>query len=302
MTRGSWGALPGACLILLAGTASASSLQFCDLPADLNGAQQDRMFRFAAVVRQVLQQSGSSAAIIARSGQNLERFGQRYSHTGVALADSANGPWSVRQLYYACDEKMPRLFDQGVAGFISGTDKPDEGYVSLLLPTPEQAEVLARLALSNAEALRLLGADYSANAFPFSTRYQNCNQWVAELLAAAWGPVALQPEQPRERAQAWLSGHGYTPTLMDASAPWLALVKPFIPFVHDDDHPTEEAESRIYRVSMPASIEGLVRDNAPQVQRVELCHAGTRVVVHRGWSPLGAACEPGEGDEVLALD
>ena len=48
---------------------------------------------------------------------------------------------------------------------------------------------------------------------------------------------------------------------------------------------------------MPASIEAFVRRRAPQAKRVELCHTQERIVVRRGWEPLGASCEPKEGDE-----
>lgn len=296
------GACFGAVLAALAPPAAAGSLVFCDRPPDLDGVRQDRVFRFAAVVRDVLRAQGAPAALVARSGQDLARFGQRYSHAGISLAASPNGPGSVRQLYYACDEGAPRLFDQGLAGFVSGMQSPDEGYVSIVVPPPEAARALALSAQDSAAALRLLGATYSANAYPFSTRYQNCNQWVAETLAAAWGGVDLQADGARERAQAWLAGQGYQPTQMDASAPWLALVKPFIPFIHDDDHPADEQAGRRYRVSMPASLEAFVQARSAGAQRFEICHAGTRVVVHEGWTPVAAGCEPGDGDRVITLD
>ena len=45
------------------------------------------MLRFAAAVREALAAAGTPAALIARSGTDLSRFGLRYSHAGVALAD-----------------------------------------------------------------------------------------------------------------------------------------------------------------------------------------------------------------------
>ena len=46
-----------------------------------------------------------------------------------------------------------------------------------------EAAVIEQAALDKNQALQLLGATYSANAYAFSQKYQNCNQWVAELLA-----------------------------------------------------------------------------------------------------------------------
>lgn len=291
-----------AALLGAAGAAHAGGLVFCDRPPELDGIRQDRVFRFAAVVRDVLRDSGAPAVLVARSGQDLARFGQRYSHAGISLAASANAPGSVRQLYYACDEKAPRLFDQGVAGFVAGMHSADEGYVAIVVPPPAAAQALAVRALDNAAALRLLGATYSANAYPFSARYQNCNQWVAETLAEAWGEPEPQPQHAREGAQAWLSHNGYQPTVMDASAPWLALLQPFVPFVHDDDHPPEDRASRHYRVSMPQSLEAFVRAQWPGSRRVEICHAGARVVVHEGWTPVAEGCQPSTEDQVVVLD
>src|SRR5689334_14990247 len=90
------------------------------------------------------------------------------------------GPWSVRQLYYACDESRPRIFDQGMSGFALGAEAPVSGHVSLVLLPEAESATLAAAALDNRLALSLLAGRYSANAYAYSTRYQNCNQWVAE--------------------------------------------------------------------------------------------------------------------------
>ena len=74
---------------------------------------------------------------------NLERFNIRFSHAGIALRDNPV-PWSVRQLYYACDEGRPLLFDQGISGFVMNADDPGVGHVSLiLLPEPSANELAA---------------------------------------------------------------------------------------------------------------------------------------------------------------
>jgi len=293
----------GALLALACVGASASSVAYCDRAAHaLSARQQDRLFRFAAVVRGELEASDGASAIVARSGLDLERFGQRYSHAGVSLRGSENGPWSVRQLYFACDERVPRLYDEGVAGFVAGTEDAAVGYVSITLLPVDPARALAQRALDNAASLGLLGAAYSANAYAFSERYQNCNQWVAELLALAWGDVDAAEPDARSAAQHWLHDTGYAPTIFDASSLLLTIVRPFVPWVHDDDHPADDRTSRRYRVSMPASIEAFVRAQLPGAQRIEICHADDRIVVHRGWEPVAEGCTAGDGDRVIVLD
>lgn len=286
--------------------ARAASLRYCDRLAKVSVDQQDVILRFAGIVKGELEASGQPLALMSRSGLDLSWFGMRYSHAGVSLKTSPNGPWSVRQLYYACDEQRPRIFDQGVSGFLIATDDPRESYVSLVfMPGPESARLEAT-ALSNPQALELLAADYSANAYPYSLRYQNCNQWVMELLASAWGGVALAQggeggDAPRARAQRWLQGQGYEPAVFDLWRP-LMWFGAFIPWLHSEDHPAHDLARSVYRVSMPSSIEAFVRARVPGATRVELCHAGRRVVIHRGWEPIAAGCVPAEGDTVVALD
>jgi len=286
---------------LAAPAARAGSLHFCDRPTRLDAIQQDRLLRIAGLVRETLEASGASGALLARSGQNLGRFGQRYSHAGASLRANANAPWSVRQLYYACDEGAPRLFDQGISGFVLGNDDPTLGYFSIVTLPPAAADSLQARALDDAYALALLGREYSANAYPFDARYQNCNQWLAELLAGAWGALDSGADL-RERAQRWLQQQGYQPTLIDASSLLLTLVRPFVPWVHVDDHPPAARQARRYLVSMPSSIEAFVREQVPGAERLEICHDGGRVVIHRGWDEVADGCRPGAQDRVVELD
>jgi hypothetical protein len=290
-------ALAAALLTLAAGAAQAGlPPRGCDPNRQVTATQQDRLLRFAAVVRQALAESGAQAALISRSGTDLSRFGLRYSHAGIALAEGLDTPWAVRQLYYACAEGQPRLFDQGLAGFIAGSDNVDLGYISLLLPPPEAATPLAATALDKPVALGLLDAHYSANAYPFSTRYQNCNQWVAELLAAASaGP------RTRADAQAWLQREGYAPEPVQAPG-WLLLAAHAMPWLHFDDQPREQLRAGAVQTSLPASLEAFALRRWPTARRIEFCHGPQGVVQREGGGPLAAGCVPEPGDRVMTLN
>jgi hypothetical protein len=278
-----------------------SSAGFCDAPKTHDARQQDRMLQFAAVVRATLDASGEEVALLSRTGIDLKNLGIRFSHSGVSLKRGGDVPWSVRQLYYACDEGRPRLYDQGVAGFLFNTDDPTIGHVSIVLLPREQADQLMRAALDKPRALRLLAARYSANAYPFSTRYQNCNQWVAELLATAWGDLA-DGSDLRERAQAWLAANGYEPQPVNVDSHWLKFAATFMPLVHLDDHPEDDRFGLRFRVSLPSSIEAFVRERLPQARRIELCHDEQRIVIRESWDPIAEGCRPQPGDRVVGLD
>ncbi len=290
-----WGAA------LAMGNCQASGLRSCEQPPQMSAAQQDRLFRFGALIKAELDASGQSLALVARSGLDLSRFGMRYSHAGLSLKASQNTPWSVRQLYYACDEQKPRIFDQGMAGFLLGSDTAEIGYISVVFLPPADAAALERAALDNRRAVQVLSASYSANAYPFSLTYQNCNQWVMEMLALSWGGLdesaALRPQ-----AQNWLKEQGYSPTVMEVGSRPLMWLAHFIPWLHSDDHPADDLDQQRYRVSMPASIEAFVQNRSPEVQRIEFCHTDRHVVIRRGWEPIADGCQPGPDDQVIALD
>ena len=280
--------------------AASTSQRFCDRQLPLSAQQQDRLLQVAALVRRELESAGQNVALISRSGLDLQRFGIRYSHAGFSLKDS-DTPWSVRQLYYACDEGRPRLYDQGLAGFLFGTDDPAVGYVSIVWMPAHEAAQVERAAQDKARALRLIAGRYSANAYPFSLRYQNCNQWVAEMLATAWGALADGADL-RARAQAWLGDHGYAPEAVEVGSHAVMFAGTFVPWIHYDDHPADDRFALRFRTSLPESLEAFVRQHAPGARRVELCHDAKQVVIHDGWDAVPEGCKPLPGDRVIALD
>lgn len=308
-----------ALLVALTGLCStgvhATSLRACDPPDNLTAAQKDKIFSFGAVIKAELEKSGQRLALISRAGLDLARFGVRYSHAGFSLKHSPDTPWAVRQLYYACDEKQPLIFDQGMLGFLLGMNEPGLGYISVVLLPEDAAAELEQAALDKEQALQLLGATYSANAYPFSLQYQNCNQWVVEVLAAARGRLmggtgqgtgqdTGQGDTPklRARAQTWLKDQGYKPSVMNVGWRPLMWATAFVPWLNNDDHPAEDQAQALYRVSMPAAIEGFVRAQVPGAQRLEFCHTERHVVVRRGWAPIAEGCVPEADDTVIALD
>ncbi len=271
------------------GSVWAGSLNYCQGQTEPSPAAQDRLVQVAAVVKAELERSGHTVAIVARSGLALQRLGHRYSHAGISLKASPTIPWSVRQLYYACDEKRPRIFDQGM-----------EGYVSIVLLPPDAAQALERTALDEKRALRLLGSTYSANAYAFGQRYQNCNQWLAELMAHAWGGLATEGDA-RALAQEWLRDQHYQASTFRLGWGPVAWLAGLLPWIHTDDHPEQSIVDAQFQVSMPASIDAFIQQRLPQATRLELCYTPRHIVVRRGWEPIAPGCQPGAQDTVLAF-
>jgi hypothetical protein len=308
-----WPARPLAALLFTAAAlagpqaARADVLRFCGTHDRLSAADQDRLLRFSAAVREALEASGDTIALVSRAGLALGRFGVRYSHMGIALrapGEARASAWQVRQLYFDCDERVPRIFDQGLSAFVLGAERPEAGFVSLLLLPADRSMALNRAARDDARALQLLHPQYSANAHPWRLDYQNCNQWVLELLASTWGPTPAADASTldaRAASQAWLHETGYVPTTFEVDSTWLMLAGRFIPWLRHDDHPDEDLQAQRYRVTMPESIERFVQGLGPGVRRIELCHTTTRIVMREDGPPLSPACEAGPGDRVRDL-
>jgi len=303
-------------LLIGLGSAQAGVLRHCEAPADRTAAQQDRLLRMSALVRERLDAQASGVAIVARSGLNLSWWGQRYSHAGLSLQANPSGPWFVRQLYYDCAAREPRIFDEGLAGFVSGMANPDRGHLLvLILPARPVTERLERLALHGPTALGLLGTRYTANAHAFSTWSQNCNQWLAELLAFALQPATepplasrprdLSPEQDpslRAKAQALLRAQGYEPTRFALGNPLITWFAGQIPWLSLEDHPPEDLQRNLLRVSMPESIAAHVMAHVPGVRRIEACFTTAQIVVRQDGAALDEACTAQPGDQVVTLE
>ena len=165
------------------------------------------------------------------------------------------------------------------------------------------AGALRATAVARARFAPLLAAQYSANAYPFSVRYQNCNQWVAELLATAWAPPDERATAPapalRGRAQAWLQQTGYAPRPVTIDSHLTRLAAGFVPLVHLDDHPEQTRLGMVFQTSLPTDIEAWVHAQWPGARRLEFCHDTEQAVVRQGWHAIGEGCKPQPGDRVL---
>jgi hypothetical protein len=122
-----------------------------------------------------------------------------------------------------------------------------------------------------------------------------------EMLAAAWGGLA-DGDDLRGRAQHWLQQANYAPEPVDVGSHALMFAATFVPLLHLDDHPEDDLFAMKLKVSLPSTVETFVRERLPGSERIEICHDGRQIVVHRGWTPVADGCRPGEGDRVFPLD
>ena len=231
--------LVGALAIVSATTALAG--QTCDAtPPDT--ASVARALGLAERLQRSLDATDAQVVIVARAGQDLRKYGLQWSHlafayreempTPVAPADRSatlgsagaamidglpvrqppRSTWRIAHKLNECGTAEAAIFRQGFAEFF--LDTPFRYEAAYVVPAPEVQAALLQVLTDDQRLVQWHTPAYSVVAYPWSTRYQQSNQWALETLAGALDPVA----STRERAQAWLQLHDYQPTVLHIDA------------------------------------------------------------------------------------
>ncbi|MBL8338488.1 MAG: DUF2145 domain-containing protein [Rhodoferax sp.] len=211
----------------------------------------------AAKTLQALQASGERVVILARSGQDLRKYGLRYSHFGLAYQqpDGQGGTvWRVVHKLNTCGTATSDIYRQGLGEFF--LDDPWRYEAAWVALTPALQERLLPLLLDDAWVLRMHQRAYSMVSYPWSTRFQQSNQWVIETLSMAAEPGVAT----REAAQAWLRFKGYEPTALKLGAFERLGARITAANISFDDHPNEKRfADRIETVTVDSAFDWLQR-------------------------------------------
>ncbi len=215
-------------------------------------------------VRDALDASGAEVAFVARAGQDLTRYGLRWSHMAFVWRDHPDGRWTVVHELNDCGSATSALFDEGLGNFF--LDAPFRYEAAIVVPDADTQRRLAAL-LAGTVPQALHDDRYSVVAYPFSTRYQNSNQWLLELAAVAMAHEPLVDD--RESAQRWLQQNGYRPTTLDIPATTRLGARLFRANVAFDDHPFERRMAGQIDAVTVESVIAFVRARQPDA-RVEV--------------------------------
>lgn len=205
--------------------------------------------------RNALERSGAEVALVARVGRDLTRYGLRYSHAGIAWRDHPAGRWFVTHELNDCGTANSDLHEEGLGNFFL-----DDlvAFEALVVIPPSEVQRRLAAGLGRAQALALHEPRYNMAAYPFSTRYQNSNQWVLETLAKALAPGGRADS--RAGAQAWLREAGYVPTTLTVGTLERLGGRMFRANIAFDDHPGEQRfAGRIDVVSVESVVRFLER-------------------------------------------
>ena len=212
------------------------------------------MFDMAAVTADTLDAlPGVDLAIAARGGQDLSKYGLRHSHLAF-LVRNDSGSWDVVHLLNRCKSDNSDLYREGLVNLVGESSITTDLRVGI--PTPEVRAALKTLLSGDARNARALHEPrYSMLAYPGSTDYQNSNQWILEVTAAAMAQAAGEPAlADRSSALAWLKQKSYTPTRMHIGIGKRLGARFFADNVAVTDHPASERISGNYSVVTVESV------------------------------------------------
>lgn len=209
--------------------------------------------------------------IAARGGQDLRRYGLRHSHLAFLLRDE-EGRWRAIHMLNRCRTDSSQLYVEGVANFVGET----AGHTDLRVgvPTPALRDALHALLQPPSTVARALHEPrYNAVAYPFRTDFQNSNQWVLEVLAAAMAQTQGDPvPDSREQVQQWLRGHDYLPSVLHIGLGKRLGARLFAPNATTTDHPASERISGNYSVVTVESVFDFLRVRQQIQQELTIAH------------------------------
>jgi len=234
---------------LLCATAAGWAGQDCAERPAATAQALEQGLQLGNKVREQLEQSGASMALVGRIGLNLSEYKQRYSHMGVALRDHVLNRWQVVHLFNTCGKGDSEILTQPLESFYQ-TDLFD--YEALVVLPSYAAQGRLRAAFMNpTSARRLHNKAYNLISHPFSTEYQNSNQWILETLAMG---LADEPIANRAAAQGWLKAQAFEPAGIPIPTLRRSAARLFSPHVHFSDHTQEEFQKQSYLVVTVESI------------------------------------------------
>ncbi len=245
--------LAGSALALLLATGAAQADPAC-APRYPSPVTTAAMFDMAALTADTLDAlPGVDVAIAARGGQDLSRYGLRHSHLAFLLRGD-DGQWQVLHLLNRCKTDSSQLYREGLANLLGESSLTTDLRVGI--PTAPVRAALKQLLAPPADIARALHQPrYSMLAWPGGSDYQNSNQWILEVTAAAMaqaddGSVIAN----RDTARDWLQRHRFLPSRLHIGLGKRLGARFFVANVAVTDHPASERISGNYSVVTVESV------------------------------------------------
>lgn len=220
------------------------------------------MFDMAIRIERALDAlEGHDVALLARGGQDLSRYGLTHSHLALALRE-ADGRWRVVHLLNRCRTDHSTLYEEGLANFVGESALRSDVRVGVFEPALSK-RLHDSLLPPATRARGLHEPRYSMVAYPFATQFQNSNQWILEVVAAA----AMEPDAnarpiDRRAVQQWLRASDYEPSRLHLDLHERLGARLFVKNVAVTDHPAGERIGGDYSVVTVESVFDFLKSRA----------------------------------------
>jgi len=194
----------------------------------------------ALQLQKILNQHNARVVIVSRVGSDMSKYGIHFTHAAFIAKDlpGYQGKWTVVHLLNQCGTARSAIYRQGLFNFFA--DDLHTMDFSFSVPSVDvQNKILALLKAPH----KLHNPHYSMLAYPFSTQYQNSNQWVLEVLTAAESGA-----KNREDVQQVLVTNNFKPGYVQIDGMTKFGANLFSANVQFDDHPRAEQQSGNYSV------------------------------------------------------
>ncbi len=206
----------------------------------MTAEEVSRGMTLADATRKRLDATGAEVVVLARAGQDLGRWGLRWSHLGFAYRDTSvqgQAVWRVAHKLNHCGTAEGVLYRQGLGEFF--LDRPYRYEAAFVVPKPDVQAKLLPVLKDNFRVAMLDTPSYNMVAYPWATQYQQSNQWAIETMASAMEPAASS----RPQAQRWLQLKGYEPTTLKIGAFERLGARVGMAHIAFDDHPNSKRYS-----------------------------------------------------------
>lgn len=183
-------------------------------------------------VERCLDTAGAELAIVSRAGSNLGKYrfdteSPDYTHSGFAIRH--DGKWYVDHLLNWHESATGKLARHSLIDFFR--DDPYAYRTGVLIPSPCLQKAI-RESLHSPVREGIHSPEYSRLSYPFGTRYQNSNQWLAEIIGAA-----QSGETQRDAIQQYLRERGLKPSVLRLNVGLQVAAGIITDNTRLDDHP-----------------------------------------------------------------
>jgi len=197
----------------------------------------EQIIKFSKKVEKTLAQKGARVAVIARVGRPRDTLpeGISFTHTAFAVysmittTDGRKIPgYAIYNLYQRADKPdVSDLVQDYPVDFFAGVEVLEAG---LIIPKPELQERLLKVIASPTYS-ELHNPHYSVIANPFTLDYQNCTEYVLDvIIAAIYQTDDIKVIKANEKAY-------FDPQPVNVNPVKLLLGSMFVADVATSDHP-----------------------------------------------------------------